>query len=291
MKPQSGRHHTVPQAILRNFCYSGSKLFYFSKSRPKEGIASRDISKKFFRWHYYSVTTSVGQRSDQFEREFLQKIDSQFAGFIQEILGILDSGRVPRWDLSTGDFARQFIYYYQKRSPDFYESLEPEKTVNSVLEEAAADPLLADAPGRELFFEKVANSSSFRDELAHFARVQAMARFSPTVVAKLENMSLSIAKAAPRSQFIVGSHPVVRLGAGSNLELGDGVVELWTPISSQYCIGLFGKSRNEEHSIVELTQQKVRRLNNAIYRQSRQVGAASEKLLRSIVFTKYQNFN
>lgn len=289
MAQRSAKHHTVPQAILKNFCYSGAKLFYYSKDRHNEGIASRDVSKKFFRWHYYSVTTSAGERSDQFEREFLQKIDSQFSIFIRELIDILDSGRLPRWPSLTGDFARQFIYYYQKRSPDFYDSLGPGKTVDEVLKEAESDLTLSNIPGRDEFFQRLEKNPNYRGELAQFARVQAMSMQSPLVLAKLEMMSLSIAKAPPKSSFIVGSHPVARLGGDG--ELGNGTVELWTPVSSKYCLGLFGANREEEHSIFELTQRKVRRLNNAIFRQSRQVGAASETLLKSIVTTKHQDYN
>ena len=291
MAKRSANHHTVPQGILRNFCYSKDKIFYYSKDRPKEGVCSRDIERKFIRRHYYSIKTSAGERSDEFEREFLQKIDSQFSAFIQEIIRSLELGVDPKWNKGTGDFARKFIYYYQKRSPDFYDTLEPEKTLNNVLSEAREDPKLAKVKGRDEFFKRVEEDRDYRKELADFARVQAQARQSPVVLAKLSNMSLSIAKAPPKSQFIVGSHPVIRLGAGASRELGDGVVELWTPISPRYCLGLFGSSRNEEYVMIELDQRKVRRINNAIYRQSRQVGSASEQLLKSIVFTKSQDFN
>jgi Protein of unknown function (DUF4238) len=287
----SAKHHTVPQGILKNFCHSNDKFYYYSKSRPSEGVCSRDVEKKFFRRHYYSIKTSAGVRSDEFEREFLQKLDSQFAAFIRELIQILDSGAAPQWNNETGDFARQFIYYYQKRSPDFYETLNPEATVSQVVSEASVDPALAEIPGRDAFFERFKTDTQYRTDLAEFARVKAQARESPVVMARLCNMSLAIAKAAPRSQFIVGSHPVVRLGAGSDRELGDGVVELWTPISPRYCIGVFGASRDDEHLVIELEQRKVKRLNNAIYRQSRQVGSASERLLKSIVFTKLQDLN
>ena len=291
MAKASANHHTVPQGILRNFCYSKDKFYYYSKERPSEGVCSRDIEKKFFRRHYYSIKTSAGVRSDIFEQEFLQKIDSQFAAFIQELIRNLDLGAFPKWNPDTGDFARQFIYYYQKRSPDFYDTLDPEGTVNHVISEAYRNPNLSMVPGRDDFFQRFEEDAQYRSDLTEFARVNAQSRESPIVMAKLCNMSLVVAKAEPRSQFIVGSHPVVRLGAGLSRELGDGVVELWTPISPRYCLGVFGASRDEEHLVIELDQRRVKRLNNAVYRQSRQVGSASERLLKSIVFTKIQDFN
>ena len=104
-------HHYVPQGVLSKFCYSGSKFYYFSKNRPAEGVASRDIEKKFRKRHYYSVTIANGKKSDALERNFLQVLDSRFVEFTTSFQDSVNIRKPQKIDSETREFIQQFFYF------------------------------------------------------------------------------------------------------------------------------------------------------------------------------------
>ena len=239
MGERSVWHHYIPQGVLKRFCYRPKKIWYYSKKRPEEGVDSRDILKKFRKRHYYSLEDSSGKKTDILEREFLQVLDSRFCEFIEEFINIISNGSTPKIDLSTRQFLQQFVYYYTKRNPDFAAKLgiynEPENEVIAALDsyESKFGKIDQSARNKYLLPDKVRS-------LTEYARVQSLARQSPVVNKRLDIMSLHFAFAPPNKQFLIGSNPVVRLENKKNASLGDGDVEIWTPISPNILIGFAG---------------------------------------------------
>ncbi len=280
-------HHTVPQALLRNFCYDDDKFWYFSRRREKEGVASRSIQKKFARRHYFSTITKFGTRDDKIERELLQVLDSTMATVVRQIIFDLDKNCLPDLDAKTQQFLRRFLYFHQKRSPDFnlvtLDNLKPEQHVRDSIERYGAH--FGPLPDEEIV--RLLAPDAIHD-LYEYARVLNTARESEPIMRIFSNMSIVFAKAAVGSQFIISSNPMLRMGSRTGGILGDGSVELWASISPKYMIGLVGPlaSARSKSLIVELSQGQVRVTNLHFFKNSTEVASASETLLRSVVTSK-----
>ncbi|SPH20595.1 hypothetical protein ASD8599_01332 [Ascidiaceihabitans donghaensis] len=284
MSQTSKWHHYVPQGVLSQFCYEGTKFYYFSKRRPEEGVASRDISKKFRKRHYYSVTTLNGQRSDVLEREFLQVLDSKFAEFINQFVQVIYTGKEPVIDLETRKFLQQFFYYYAKRNPDFASNNDiydqPDLAIRNAIERYQREfgeiaPCKID---EMLDPEKVS-------EIVQYAHVQSLARSSPMINERLNRMSLHFASAPLGKQFLVGSNPVVRLENMKGALLGDGYVELWTAMTPKLLIGFAGPNSGFPFHL-QIDASEVRKINLQLFRQSTEVAGSNKALVNSIVFSR-----
>ncbi|WP_299165404.1 DUF4238 domain-containing protein [uncultured Tateyamaria sp.] len=281
MSQLSKWHHYVPEGVLKRFCYAEPKLWYFSKARPSEGICSRDIGKKFRRRHYYSTEDSTGKKSDVLEREFLQVLDSRFADFIDDFHRICSMGVMPKISLETRKFLQQFIYYYTKRNPDFERTLgmsaNPRVHVESAIAnfEAAFGTVQTEQKQRMLTDEAIQSTYNY-------ARVQSLARESATVNARLEKMSLHFAFSSGKSSFIVGSNPVVRLENKEGAVLGDGNVEIWTPLTPKVMMGFAGPNSPFDECI-KIPMAEVRKVNLQTIKQSTEVGSHSRQLISSLL--------
>lgn len=275
-------HHYVPQGVLSKFCYSGSKLYYYSKNRCSEGVDSRDIEKKFRKRHYYSVTTPTGQKSDILEREFLQVLDSKFVEFVTQFSVAFSAGKLPVIDVPTRGFLQQFLYYYAKRNPDFerQSGIYPDSPVEEVKKTLSSFEKAFGEIDR-LEFARLTEPKK-ADEIFQFARVASLARSSPEVNERLGRMSVHFAIAPNNKQFVIGSNPVVRLENQKNAVLGDGFVELWTPILPRVMLGFAGPNAGFDE-FIHIPTEEVRKVNVQMFKQSTEVGGASRRLIQSLV--------
>lgn len=274
-------HHYVPQGVLSKFCYSGSKFYYFSKNRPAEGVASRDIEKKFRKRHYYSVTTANGKKSDALERNFLQVLDSRFVEFTTSFEDSVNIRKPQKIDSETREFIQQFFYYYSIRNPDFSAHFEiyqdPQSELKAAIKsyEQLFGPVDPDKT-RELLEPKKVN------ELVNFARVQSLANPFKQINEVLSKMNLHFAIAPQGKQFLVGSNPVVRLENRKGSLLGDGFVELWSAITPSIAIGFAGPSKNQPE-IISIDRNEVRKINLELFRRSTEIAGANKALVTSVV--------
>jgi hypothetical protein len=274
-------HHYVPQGVLSKFCYSGSKFYYFSKDRSAEGVASRDIEKKFRKRHYYSFTTVNGQKSDALERNFLQILDSRFVEFTTAFANSISAGKARKVDHDTREFLQKFFYYHSIRNPDFSAHFDiyqdPKSEIKAAIEIyeqsfGCLDPTRV----TELLEPKKI------EELVRFARVHSLANPSPMINELLSKMNLHFAIAPAGKQFLIGSNPVVRFANKKGSLLGDGNVELWTAITPSIAMGFAGPNKNHVE-ILNIDHKEVRKFNLELFRQSTEVAGASKALVTSVI--------
>jgi hypothetical protein len=229
MSTRSKSHHYVSQGLLKKFAYSGSKVWYFSKRKPENGVCSRDIEKIFRKRHYYTITTHTGQRSDALERDFLQVLDSRFVVFVDSLTKELRSGHRPRVDGETADFLRQFVYFHAKRNPDFEAALGIIGNAGVHVTEAMESFERKFGPVSTERREKLLQPENVAD-IYQYARVSAYATSSTEVSERLAKMLIHFAFPPANKQLLIGSRPVVRFENRRGARLGDGHVELWTAI-------------------------------------------------------------
>lgn len=243
----------------------------------------RDIENKFRRQHYYSIKNSLGKHDDALERQFFQVLDSKVAEACAFIFSSFEKGEIPNFSKSANLLVRQFIYFQEKRSPDFIAHILRDYEVKQEIESAIGK--YESQFGRISLTEKVRlTSDPAMSDMIEFARVINIARQSEPILDVYSSMSLAYAVAPETSEFIIGSHPVLRFENKPNAILGDGFVEKWTPISPKIAIGLIGPFKNHEvPQVIKLSKGNVRLFNEQIYKHSTEVASRSEALLKSIV--------
>ncbi len=281
---KTANHHIVPKSLLRAFCTEGQKLFFHSKRRPDEGVGLRDIGKKFLKRHFYS-TRSLGEYDDRIERDFFQVLDSKFASVVRPVILRIVKGSTLEISDEEDIFIKFFIYFQKKRTPEF---------LNSALSQIDLEDLVSESIARfEAQYGDIGESererlklSAMEGDILHSAKAEQSATVSEAVWPIISTMTLCFGIAAPRTQFVIGTNPVVRYENSDRAFLGDGNVELWLPLSPSVAVGLVGPLSQRFGYVFELNPTKVRKMNEQVFQNSSEVGAQSERLLRSLVSSR-----
>ena len=287
MRKTSKRHHTIAKGILKNFCYSENKFWYYSKKRRDEGVCSRDIERKFVRRNYYSIIDRFGVFDDRLEADLLQRLDCRFSEIVAGIDKSIEKCIALRVDEETERFVKCFLYYHLKRSPDFNEAvfskLDPERIIGQALEEYQR----VVGPIPEAYLKRLSSDSAISDVINH-ARVRQTGKLSGLIMSRIAGMQLALAIAPEGTQFVIGSCATVRLEDVRPAELGDGNVEMWSPVTKKLMIGVYGKAALPLTRVAKLrlTKGQVRVINQQIFRLSTEVASASDALLQSLVTSK-----
>lgn len=282
---KSANHHVVPQFLLNAFSVDGDKIFYFSKRRVNEGVSLRKTSRKFYRRHYYSTKSSLTEYDDRIERSFFQVLDSRFSQLAKDIVSGLSVGSLTKLTASDALLVKWYMYFQKKRSPDFLDPMIIELAEGTMISEALArfESIYGEIEDDE---KARLMSEAVQKDILHSVRVEQSVTASPEVWDRLVSMDILFAIAPERSQFIIGSNPVIRFENQPNAYLGDGAVELWMPLSPRVVVGLVGPHDRKGPMAINLRKDQVRKINEQILLNSDEVGSASERLLISLVRSK-----
>jgi len=82
----------------------------------------------------------------------------------------------------------------------------------------------------------------------------------------------------PTKSFVLGSRPVVKITAAGETHLAHPTVEFWLPIAPDVAAGI-GQATHDE-MLIYPPDDWVRDFNQAVVRQSSQIVAPSDALLR-----------
>ncbi len=234
------RHHFVPKAILRNFCFAGETTHYVSAHRKHPTAEQRNIETIFCKRHLNSFKRLDGTRDASLERFYSATLDDKISGVVAEVRSAIQkSGRV---DLAptTANFLRLFLYHHARRTP------EAAGLTDSDLREFVQEQFPSMREKAASMFGEDAASYFFSDESS--GRLMEIARSSRAQVRMKEYgsaldaiQSMSVVFAIPRGQFgrfVVTSNPVLRLTNDGNTNLVHGDVELWTTLAPDFALGL-----------------------------------------------------
>ena len=279
----SKRHHYIPQTILKRFCYKDSKLFYYKRGGIPDCIVSRDITGVFLERNYYNTLTRDGRRSDEVEKSFYGPIDQGVSNFIDHVEGQLGRGETPSLSIAMANFVRQFLFNYTRRTPDSISNntivVNPRTAIEELL--ATAPPHLEGVISKfkeQLTTEKV-------EEIIHTARIFGQIRPDPQISETMCGMKLIFGVAPIGKQFIIGGKPVLRFENRVGAVLGDGV-ELWTPFSKNFAIGLIDGNANTA-SKVTFSEVFLRKFNEQMFAESKEIASGNQKLIESMSDRKY----
>jgi len=279
----SANHHFIAQAILRNFCFNGNQLFFFSKNSQRQEIETRNIQRVFKKRHLNSYPRLDGSKDDSLEKFFAKNFDEH----INEVVKIADASVLgnKKFQLNEEVFAFfvQFLYNHIKRSPDFHDPVVAEASRDEFFDDALSDfqEKYGSVPHQEL---KDLYSPEVRKRIVERSRVVNLSTQSTEILEILAEMTAVIATPEhSKAQFIIGSNPVARLSNSGKTHLQKDNVELWTTLKPNLAIGLVKVPRPIK--AIRISNMKVQRLNRQLFRQSSSVASSSKELLQNLTRT------
>jgi len=278
---RSKKHHYVSQGILKQFCYKDEKkIWFFDSSKFKEGVVSRDISKKFLKFHYYSFAKVDGSFDDAPEREFFQHLDD---------LGAQLAAQLAKMDFSSGQikltsdqskFVKLLIAVQHRRTPSQFSGACGDRdyrgdVLRYIADYEAEGNIVSGSDKAKLLDPKKLH------EMSTFARISSYTTLSDNMWKALDKTSVFFMLADAKTQFVVSSNPVIHVRNRENGTLGEGL-EVWMPITPRCAIGL-SDHKYGQNNVLSAPKDFVRRWNIQLFNQSLLVGSASKRLLESLL--------
>jgi hypothetical protein len=268
------RHHFIPRLLQRRFTDGQGRLFVFDKRRP-EAVFNATPSDVFVKRDLNTIFGKDGSRDVGLERWY-STIESEVAPVIERIIDRARARKTPRLTPDERNIWDNFLYHQQKRAPDAFERLGLVESFEKELPlwikeyEREVRPL-TDQERADLW------STEGKKRLIQGASVQARGRGSRAIIEMLASRGIVVAIiAAPNKSFILGDHPLARMGVDGHLT----ATELWFPISADVAVSPGGSAMAEK--LIDLGGSEVRHINEVIFQQSNAVASRSEALLRSL---------
>lgn len=129
--------------------------------------ASKRIEKAFVIRDYYTILEN-DTRSDRIEREFYGRIDDFLGQLLPEVIGVLNSGRIPSFTPEALNSLRTVAMEMAKRTPDFLKDHDDIKLGREFFGSCLnALPDGAPKSQREMLESKLANDVTLRDKGRH----------------------------------------------------------------------------------------------------------------------------
>ena len=275
------RHHYVPRMLLKRFMDTDDRLWTFNKASPEKGVLPKSIGSVFFEKHRYSVIKADGTKDVSLEHA-LSEIEGDADRFIEKVVATVRAGNTPHITKSDHALWMKFLRVQWLRRPGVVtDHMSPEEFDEFLDEEIAAlTPFLHRIPPQALALVK---TPEWRKRLKRNLAAQMVTQPMSDVQNTLSQMGLAIAVLRKSNKsFVIGSHPVIRCAPPGGGKLGTPGVELWLPVARDVAI-----SPLPEPGIVRvldgIADADLRRLNLAIYAQSREIASSSQSLVASIV--------
>ena len=274
------RHHFVPEMLSKRFVDSDGKLYCYKKDAPERGVFTGTPKNLFVQGHLYTAFNEDGTKDVLLEQKFSQ-LDSEANDIIEKIIVSVRKGQLPGltevekrvWDL--------FHFVQWKRVPDSHGFYFTDENFGPVIQQAKADyqekygPLTEEQEG---WFQDPEWLKKYKQNV----RVGMLAQAGSRVREALSQKGLGIAIISkPNKSFVIGSFPVVKFAHTGRADLTDSTVEVWLPISHDVAVTPAPISPMKEKAVY-IRDSDVRKINEAILKQSTMIAGRSPKLIRSL---------
>ncbi len=274
------KHHFVPQAILRKFCFRGETLYYYYKGSPQKGVHERNITSVFMRKHLYSYSTKSGDRNTNLEIWFATFFDNHIKPLTEKWENMV-VGKNP-FSISDEDrhYFVRFLYNLMKRTPDFHQPFFEKNMTEEEFEEALREAEGNYGPISEQDrkqFKENAKTENYKSKV----RVNVLAGQSSKILNLMESKGILLATPESKNkQFIVASNPVTNFLGKRNTDMWDPSYEVWVTLSPRLAVCLTQTSK--ESRTMALSDANVRKLNLRLAKQSRSFAGANRRLIESL---------
>ena len=274
--PFSRNHHYVPQWILRHWESKPGLLWVARLAYGKWQIRERSIKRSFSQEGLYNSFSGGNtlQHGDKVERA-LSKIESRVASCWQHVRRQLDRGmaRIPP-ESEYHWWLRFHIWLQYTRTPQFMENIraqiqygEPE-ILRAV---ARVEELGGHVTDEER--KAIEDGSMLRECMQNAAAMSVITQdpSSPSWKILMEQRGFVVGRAVNNARFVISDNPVLRCNSvpGTGGTLRNPHVQLWSPISPRYALGLVDPSDQAPGSVVSLNSDIVREWNSSMFQESR----------------------
>ena len=280
---QSKRHHIVPQFILRNFTNKDGILRCFRRgasecygTSPTNALAIN---------HLYSGWNEDGTRDTNLESE-IAKVDGSAARVVKYIIGRARAGKELTIAPEEKNAWLEFLRLQNARAVQAANSLPTDQILDRLFE-------IYDKNIRQLteYERRLVKDENFRKRIKQNSWVGSLGNklsFESESMEILKSRDIGIWVIKRRDwSFIIGDFPVVRRGnaAGSGALKDPRVQELY-PIAPDVLI-YWGRMPGDQETVIMRQRDTIRRVNEAILRQSHSIAGKSERLVQDLSRSKY----
>ncbi len=273
------RHHYVPQMLQNNFVGADGLLWAFDSRAEKQGLIHTRPGNLLVQGHLYSHVNSDGTHDVSLEKAYSLLEDSA-AQVIRKAIDSVRRRTTPKLTPHERQTWDMFFYQHFRRVPDFQTTLlTGEDTIleiEKLLKEfhTTVRPLLQNEVSAFL------RPATVKRTLQN-VRVAHLSQQSDSILSTLKQRGVAFIRVADgRKAFILGSRPVVKLTPPGESHVLHPSVEMWLPVASDVMIGLGQIGGGEIY--VEIDSWRVRHVNQSIAKQSSQIAARSELLIKSL---------
>lgn len=281
---KSANHHYVPKFILREFCFSASTVYYYSRNSKYGAIEERNIGSIFKKRHLNAYRDSGGKRNDDLETFFGKHCDDTMAKVLSHVKKCFREKKVPSLNHIQKRDIFQFMFNHIKRTPEFHDKIVGEdRLVDQVLEikddfELINGPMSSE---QQRWLKSYVDDKVFVEQARNYVLRQQNIEILNTLAKKT---IVFAGPESPQKQFVVSSNPVIRLYNKKNARLDSEFLELWTTFSPQIALGLVAP--NFHTNSVFIDSKEVRKLNVGLIEQSHAFVSKCPSLAKSFVESK-----
>ena len=271
-------HHFVPQMISRRFTTKDGIIYFFDKTTPEKGTRVTTPRNLMGETHLYSTLSEEGKRDASLETKF-SELESRTAPILDEIEHCLAENRAPKLTTPARSTLLEFFFAQWRRVPEFHNKIVSQVAVANTITESLAEyeklirPLTEDE--RVRFNDALTIKRMRQNTLVDILHREGGVSFDV-----LEARRMIFAKPKnPKSSFVLGSFPVIKLTQPESSSLAYALTEVWLAVSPHVALCSYGGAADR---FMPITSEWVRRLNLDVAGQSRFIAGRSEALIRSL---------
>lgn len=267
------RHHYVPRMVQRNFANESGGLFFWRRGMPIGQVRVSKPSNLFVEDHLYTLIDKNGGRDHSIEYWF-GRLESLVAPFIQEFLSIVRDGMTPIMNRTHLDLWHTYVYHAQKRTVAWHQRFLKPEDLLVVVKEIASE---------QQWHEHI---QRWGKDPKHALREMNNARIASQVTPMPDEMledcrslGLAIYIAPAKTSFILGDDMRGDALLSSNGQATSARRVQFMPIAPDVAVGYcHTPGVHTEH----LTAMEVRRMNEAMAKQSYLIAGRSEAQIASL---------
>jgi len=267
--------------LLQRFADEKGKLYFFSKDFAAKGVLATTPRNLFCQTHIHTAKAKHGAMDVGLERSYAE-LEGLANAIIEKIVTSARHGDKPHLTVEERDIWDFFFYNQWKRVPDFHRKFLETEKLEFQLNEAVA---VFEANVRALTPDEKRDlvDPLWLKRVKQNAKIQALTRSSPRILAFLREKGLGIAVIRkPGKSFVMGSFPVVKLAHPGQVHPADPTVEIWLPLAHDVAVSPAPIPSAEELLVEIHDDSPVRAINAAIFKQSSAIAGRSQRLIVSL---------
>ena len=277
------QQHYVPRMLLKNFVdESTGMLYFYSKKRPAGGVLQALPEKLFRQQHLYTRRGKKAPKDFSVENG-LAELETISTPVINRIMQLARGWKPSAAGIAHGILRDEvtcddrlvlcsFVASQQTRVPDFQDSVvgetEFERIAHRTMEDLTAKGHVPTPAERDRLLSTPELKRMRKNLMAGFAVP------NETFVKMLVRKHIHVIRIAKNNKsFVIGSRPIVRPG---QMHLEEPEAQVWLAVSHDVVVALCSRDK------WTIGSDDIRKLNDAVFRQSTLIAGRSHKLIASL---------